>query len=110
MAEQKETHGISRRAVIASATFIPVAALTAGAQTKAAPAVPTALSPTQLKTVEAFVDRLIPKDELGPSAAEAGAQTYIDRVLARPNAGEKASFWTDWPRSTRTRRNRRAPL
>jgi gluconate 2-dehydrogenase gamma chain len=47
---------------------------------------------SDLKILEAFVERLIPKDELGPSAAEAGAQIYIDRVLAGPNADEKTSF------------------
>ena len=46
----------------------------------------------QMKTLEAFIDRLIPTDELGPGAVEAGAQVYIDRVLAGPNANEKAQF------------------
>ena len=45
-----------------------------------------------MKTLVAFIDRLIPRDELGPGAVEAGAQIYIDRVLAGPNAGEKDSF------------------
>ena len=45
-----------------------------------------------MKTLVAFIDRLIPRDELGPGAVEAGAQIYIDRVLAGPNAGEKTSF------------------
>jgi hypothetical protein len=35
-----------------------------------------------MKTLEAFIDRLIPTDELGPGAVEARAQVYIDRVLA----------------------------
>jgi gluconate 2-dehydrogenase gamma chain len=45
-----------------------------------------------MKTLEAFIDRLIPSDELGPGAVEARAQVYIDRVLAGPNANEKAQF------------------
>ena len=45
-----------------------------------------------MKTLAAFIDRLIPSDELGPGAVEAGAQIYIDRVLAGPNASEKATF------------------
>jgi gluconate 2-dehydrogenase gamma chain len=45
-----------------------------------------------MKTLVAFIDRLIPHDELGPGAVEAGAQIYIDRVLAGPNANEKESF------------------
>lgn len=77
----------SRRDLIVAAAFVPLAALTAQAQ-----AVPTALTPTQLKTLEAFIDRLIPTDELGPGAVAAGAQVYIERVLAGPNANEKAQF------------------
>ena len=39
-----------------------------------------------------FVDRLIPEDELGPGAAKAGAQNYIDRQLAGYLAAEKNDF------------------
>lgn len=85
---------LSRRDLMVTAAFVPLAALVASgqaaAQTVAAP--PTALSAAQMKILEAFVERLIPKDELGPSAAEAGAQIYIDRVLAGPNANEKGTF------------------
>jgi gluconate 2-dehydrogenase gamma chain len=77
----------SRRELIVGAAFVPLAALTAQAQ-----GVPTAFTPAQLKTLEAFIDRLIPSDELGPGAVAAGAQVYIDRVLAGPNANEKARF------------------
>jgi gluconate 2-dehydrogenase gamma chain len=90
-----ENRELSRRDLIASAAFVPLAALTSAgsAVAQSAPAAtPSALSAPQMKILEAFVERLIPKDELGPSAAEAGAQIYIDRVLAGPNAGEKASF------------------
>ena len=45
-----------------------------------------------MKTLEAFIDRLIPTDELGPGAVEAGAHIYIDRVLAGPNAEQKTTF------------------
>lgn len=80
-------HEISRRELIVSSAFVPLAALTATAQTA-----DTALTPAQMKILEAFIERLIPHDQLGPSAAEAGAQNYIDRALAGPNAGEKQSF------------------
>ena len=80
-------HEISRRELIVSSAFVPLAALTASAQTNE-----TALTPAQMKTLAAFVERLIPRDELGPSAAEAGAHIYIDRALAGPNAGEKQNF------------------
>jgi hypothetical protein len=78
---------LTRRTVIASATFVPLAALTAAAQ---APA--TALSADELKTLEAFIDRLVPKDENGPGAVECGAAVYMDRALAGALAGEKAAF------------------
>jgi gluconate 2-dehydrogenase gamma chain len=78
---------ITRRTVIASATFVPLAALTAHAQ---APA--TALSADELKTLEAFIDCIVPADENGPGAVECGAAVYIDRALAGALAGEKQAF------------------
>jgi gluconate 2-dehydrogenase gamma chain len=77
---------LSRRAVIASAAIIPIAALTSAAQ----PA--SALSDVQLRLLAAFVDRLIPKDELGPSASESGVPEYINRALGDYLAGEKTAF------------------
>lgn len=82
-----ELLSLTRREVIAAAVFVPLAALTLSAQ-----AGKQALSPAQMKTLEAFIDRLIPTDELGPGAVAAGAQIYIDRVLAGPNAAERAEF------------------
>jgi gluconate 2-dehydrogenase gamma chain len=78
---------LTRRTVIATATFVPLAALTAATQTPE-----TALSPAELKTLEAFIDRLVPKDENGPGAVECGAATYIDRALAGALSAEKANF------------------
>jgi len=78
---------ITRRTVIASATFFPLAALTAVAQ-----APRTALTPAQLRTLEAMIDRIVPKDEAGPGAVECGAAIYIDRAMADALAGEKAAF------------------
>jgi gluconate 2-dehydrogenase gamma chain len=84
---------LSRRTVIASAALVPVAALQSSAQTKAAPAsTEHALTPRQLRTLEAFIDRLIPRDENGPGAVDAGAQSYIDRQLAGYLSNEKATF------------------
>jgi len=87
MSEEKTPFEITRRTVIAGATLVPVAALTATAQ-----APETALTPAQKKTLEAFVDRLCPKDELGPGAVECGAANYIDRQLAGYLAAEKESL------------------
>ena len=82
-----DEHDLTRRDLLVATAFVPLAALTAAAQTG-----PAALTAGQMKTLEAFIDRLIPTDELGPGAVEAGAQIYIDRVLAGPNANEKAQF------------------
>ena len=78
---------LSRRSVIASAALVPVAALTSPAQQGA-------LTPAQLRTLEAFIDRLIPRDENGPGAVDAGAQNYIDRQLAGYLSSEKDTFIT----------------
>ena len=87
MPGKKRPFDMTRRSVIASATLIPVTALTATAQ---APA--TALTAAQKKILEAFVDRLAPKDELGPGAVECGAANYIDRQLAGYLAAEKETL------------------
>lgn len=87
MSEQNDSVNLTRRTVIATATFVPLAALTAAAQTP-----DTALSPGELKTLEAFIDRLVPKDENGPGAVECGAAVYIDRALAGALAAEKQAF------------------
>ena len=86
---RKDLGDVTRRELIQSAAFVPLAALTLSAQQ---PAPQGALTPAQMKTLVAFIDRLIPSDDLGPGAIEAGAQIYIDRVLTGPNAGERATF------------------
>jgi hypothetical protein len=87
MPEETENRNISRRAIIATAALVPVAAIKSAAQ-----ASDSVFSQTQRRTLTAFADRLVPKDELGPSASECGAVIYIDRALAGPLAAEKASF------------------
>jgi gluconate 2-dehydrogenase gamma chain len=92
--EGRNTRAVSRRTLIASAAlvpaWVPVAALTARAQPAVAPA--TVLSSAERKTLEAFVDRLVPKDEFGPGAVECGAANYIDVQLAGALAAEKTNF------------------
>ena len=83
---------ISRRTVLASATLIPLAAIATAPQRAAAQAPATGLTVEQRKTVDALVDRIIPEDELGPSAADCGAGEYIDRCLADYLAAEKPLF------------------
>ena len=74
---------VSRRTVIAAA-FVPVTSI------RSAPKL--ALTAEERKILEAFADRLIPHDEHGPSATEAGAVEYIDRSLADYLALEKPSL------------------
>ncbi len=78
----------TRRAVLASAAIVPVAALTSSAQQ----APQGALTAAQMNTLKAFVDRLIPEDELGPGAVAAGAHNYINVQLAGYLAAEKDAF------------------
>ncbi len=80
---------ISRRTVIVSAAIVPVAALTAVSQTSTHA---TALSETQLHLLAAIVDRIIPQDELSPSASECGVTNYINRSLGDYLAPEKPAF------------------
>ena len=88
MPDEPDSPQLSRRDLIAGASFIPVAALAAPA---AAPP-RTALSTDQRQLLEAVVDRLVPKDELGPGAVECGAANYIDLSLADALASEKPAF------------------
>ena len=82
---------VTRRTVIAGASLIPLASIQAAPQAaSAAPA--AALAPEQRRILETFVDRLVPKDELGPGAVECGVADYIDRSLAGYLANEKTAF------------------
>jgi gluconate 2-dehydrogenase gamma chain len=77
---------ISRRTVMASAALVPFAAI----QSAAAP--DSVFSPAQRRTLEAFMDRLVPSDENGPGASECGAANYIDASLGDFLAAEKTAF------------------
>ncbi len=82
---------LSRRTVIAGATLIPISAIHAAPQTPAqAPS--SIFSAEQRRILEAFLDRLVPKDENGPSAVECGVLDYMDRSLADYLAAEKTDF------------------
>jgi hypothetical protein len=45
-----------------------------------------------MRLVEAVVNRLIPSDELGPGAGEAGVPAYFARSFAGPLSGESKAF------------------
>lgn len=48
---------------------------------------PVNLSDAELTTLKAALDRIIPSDDLGPGANEAGVFVYIDRALGGSRAG-----------------------
>jgi hypothetical protein len=83
---------ISRRTVIAGATLIPISAIQAAPQKPPSQAAATVFSPEQRHILEAFIDRLVPKDDIGPGAVECGVGEYIDRSLADYLAAEKTQF------------------
>jgi gluconate 2-dehydrogenase gamma chain len=58
------------------------------------PAAPSnsAFSPDQSKLIEALVGRIIPADELGPGALEAGVPVYFERSFAGPLSGDRNAF------------------
>jgi gluconate 2-dehydrogenase gamma chain len=77
---------ITRRSIVASAAIVPITAI----KTAAAP--DSAFSPAERRTLEAFMDRLCPKDDNGPGASECGAANYIDLSLQGDLAAEKTAF------------------
>lgn len=80
---RKEGRGISRRGLLTSAAFVPVAALVKpeGAAAQDARGPLSSLEQPVRATLTAFVDRIIPKDETGPGAVESGVVDYIERSL-----------------------------
>lgn len=72
--------------MVASAALVPIAAI------KSAAAPDSAFSPAQRRTLEQFIDCLLPSDENGPSATECGAANYIDTSLCDFLAAEKPAF------------------
>lgn len=97
MADEPRDHPrISRRDLLKSAgaagaaALLPGAAAAESAVTPAAPTTPAAapagplmnLTARETEILSAMVDRLIPSDDMGPGALEAGALRYIDRALS----------------------------
>ena len=64
---------ISRRGLLTSAAFVPVAALVGAQAAEAQGAAPVlALDIETRDTLAAFVERIVPRDETGPGAYSAG--------------------------------------
>ena len=88
---------LSRREMLKRVVVAGAAASLPAPGTAAAAAQPPAESFETLvagegATLRAVVARLIPSDERGPGALEAGAATYIDRALAGPLAGSLDAY------------------
>lgn len=94
--------GVTRRSLLASAALLVTAAgVSARTVTKVLPwklneaypvepVVPGGylfFTASEAAMVDAFVDRLIPTDELGVGAKDAGVTTFIDRQLTGPYGG-----------------------
>lgn len=54
--------------------------------------VPSALRTDEYAILQAAVDRIVPPDDLGPGAAEIGAQVYIDRALSDRKAATLPAY------------------
>jgi gluconate 2-dehydrogenase gamma chain len=67
--------------------FVPAAS----AEPVSAPGQFAYFTPVEFTWVEAAVARLVPNDELGPGAKEAGVPTFIDRQLSGPYG--RAETW-----------------
>lgn len=78
---------ISRRTVLASVPLVQVSSLAAPA-----PSVASVFTPDQMRLIDAVVNRLIPSDELGPGAGEAGVPIYLARSFAGHLIGESSAF------------------
>ena len=50
------------------------------------------LSAAERRALEAAAERLIPPDEAGPGAGQAGAIAYVERALAGPYAGHRDAY------------------
>lgn len=91
MTDKRKCDDVTRRTALASTVVLPVAVLT-GAPCAVAQSAAPVLSPDQRRVLEAFIDRLIPEDELGPGAIKCGTVDYFEVQFAGDLAGEKDSL------------------
>jgi len=87
MPSLRTRRGISRRIVLASVPLVQISALAV-----AAPSIAPVFTPDQMRLIDAVVNRLIPSDELGPSAGEAGVPVYLARSFAGHLSGDRDVF------------------
>jgi gluconate 2-dehydrogenase gamma chain len=81
---------------LTAATAAPTSAAATPAAAVALPVVPSApllnLTAAETEILAAIVDRLIPSDELGPGALEAGALRFIDRALSEAESSSAEAY------------------
>jgi gluconate 2-dehydrogenase gamma chain len=58
----------------------------------AMPSTASAFTPDQMRLIDVVVSRLIPSDELGPGAREAGVPVYLERSFMGHLSGERSVF------------------
>ena len=78
--------GVQRRAFLKTVTLVPAVAAGAPLRPSENPAAPgpAFLNDNERAFIDAALARLIPQDELGPGAKEAGVAVFIDRQLGGP--------------------------
>jgi gluconate 2-dehydrogenase gamma chain len=72
---------------LVSVPLVQISALAA-----AAPSIASAFTPDQMRLIDAVVNRLIPSDELGPGAGEAGVPVYFARSFANHLSSDRGTF------------------
>jgi gluconate 2-dehydrogenase gamma chain len=90
---------ISRRSLLMGAGAAAATFVVGGCERQAGDETPayTFLTADEAAVIEPAVARLIPSDETGPGALEAGVPTFIDRQLAGPwGAGEQLYRQGPW--------------
>lgn len=91
MADLSRREMLKRTVVAGAAASLPAAQAPVAAVQPPARSFET-LTAGEGATLQAVVARLIPADERGPGALEAGAATYVDRALAGPLAGSLETY------------------
>ena len=91
MAELSRREMLKRVVVAGAAASLPAPRIAAASVQSPAGAFET-LTADEGATLQAVVARLIPADERGPGALEAGAATYIDRALSGPLAASLEAY------------------
>lgn len=91
MADLSRREMLKRVVVAGAAASLPAPGAAAGSAQSPVGAFET-LAADEGETLQAVAARLIPADERGPGALEAGAATYVDRALAGPLAASREAY------------------